>query len=202
MSARSNKQGEAGFTLIEMLVALAIFSLLSVGATTAMFSSLQTKQSLDARISEISQLEAARALMKSDMANVILRANRDPYGNLEQYLFSGGAETLLTFTRSGRENPGGLEKRGSVQRVAYVFEDNNLIRRSFAVDNPAPLTPLRDRVLVGDLDDVDIRFEDDRISYNQVYVPNTENVIPVNMVVLTLTFNSGDKLEQKFELAP
>jgi len=199
MIAERNRP-DSGFTLVEMLIALFIFALLSAGAMSAMFSSIQTKDRLGAAVEAVSEIETARALIKSDMANVILRTNRDPYGSPEQYSLSGGAETLLTFTRTGRENPGGLEKRGDVQRVAYVFEDNNFLRRSFAADNPAPLTPLRDRVLIANLDNVDISFEDDRISYSQVYVPSEETVVPVNLVVLTITFKTGDELVQKFEL--
>ena len=106
----------------------------------------------------------------------------------------------MTFTRAGRENPGGLEKRGSIQRVAYVFEDNKLIRRSYAADNPAPLTPLRDRVLIDKIETASVSFEDDRISYSQLYVPRDQTNIPVNLLVLTLRFEDGLELVQKFEL--
>jgi len=195
-------RGEAGFTLIEMLVALVIFSLLSVGATTAMISSLRTKAQLDQAIYAVKEIETARALMKSDISNLVLRPNRDPYGNPEQYILSGGAETVLTFTRSGRENPGGLEKRGALQRVAYVFENDALIRRAYSVDNPAPLTPLHDRVLVSDLENVFISFEDDNQSFRQIYVPNDQSSLPVNLMILTLRFSDGDELVQKFEMDP
>lgn len=169
---------------------------------SAMFGSITTKDRLGEAVDAVAEIETSRALMKSDLASIILRPNRDPYGNLEQYALSGGVETLLSFTRAGRENPGGLEKRGGVQRVAYVFEDNKLIRRSFAADNPAPLTPLRDRVLVDGLENAVVSFEDDRISYSQLYVPNDQKTIPMNLFVLTLTFEGGDELVQKFELRP
>lgn len=193
---------DSGFTLIEMMVALFIFSILSVGAMSAMFASIQTKERLAEAVAAVSEIESARALIKSDMANIVLRPSRDPYGNPEAYILSGGVDTLISFTRTGRENPGGLEKRGGTQRVAYVFEEDKLIRRSFATDNPAPLTPLRDRVLIENIEQASSSFADDILSLSQIYVPNDQTSIPVNMFVLTLRFEGGSELVQKFELAP
>jgi len=202
MRRAAKSHAEAGFTLVEMMMALFIFSILSVGAMSAMFASIQTKDRLSEAVDAVGEIETARALIKSDLANLVLRPTRDPYGNPELYLLSGGVETLLSFTRTGRENPGGLEKRGSTQRVAYVFEGDKLIRRSFAVDNPAPLTPLRDRILIKNIEDASVRFEDRLLGYSQLYVPNDKLKIDVDMFVLTLRFEGGDELVQKFELSP
>lgn len=196
------RDNAAGFTLVEMLVALAIFSLLTVGATTAMLAALKTKSQIDEATQEITALETARALLRADLNNIILRPARDPYGTKELYLMSGGVDTLLTFSRGGRENPGGLEPRGGVQRVAYVFEDEKLIRRSFGVDNPAPLSPLRDRVLLENVEDVEVSFEQKQLTFSQMFVPNDQTAIPFDMFVMTITFAGGFELVQKFELDP
>lgn len=200
--AEKHKRNDGGFTLIEMLVALAIFSLLTVGATTAMVAALQTKSHVDQSAQDITSFETARALMRSDIDNIILRPGRDPYGNRELYLISGGLETLLTFTRGGRENPGGLEKRGDVQRVAYVFEDEKLIRRSYAVDNPGPLTPQRERVLLEDIRDIEVSFGQEQLTFSQMSVPVDETKIPFDLFVMTIRFMDGLELVQKFELDP
>ncbi len=200
MIRRSRKDN--GFTLVEMLVALFIFSLLTAGATTAMVAALKTKSQIDEAVAEITELETARALMRSDIDNIILRPGRDPYGTQDPYLISGGVDTLLTFTRGGRENPGGLEKRGAVQRVAYVFEDEKLIRRSFGVDNPAPLSPLRERVLLENIENISVSFEQERLTFSQMFVPFDQAEIPYDLFVMTITFAGGLEMEQKFELDP
>jgi len=199
---RENRNNDAGFTLIEMLVALAIFSLLTVGATTAMIAALQTKARVDEAASEITSMETTRALMRADFDNIIIRPARDPFGNQELYLISGGIDSLLTFTRGGRENPGGLEPRGNVQRVSYVFEDEKLIRRSYAVDNPGPQTEQRDRVLLENIEDIEVSFGQRQLTFSQIFVPNNETEIPHDLVVMTIRFAGGLELVQKFELDP
>ncbi len=197
------KRKDEGFTLVEMLVALAIFSLLSAGATSAMLTAVKSKEVLEEKVISIQDLQMARALMRADIDNMVLRPSRDAFGNPEQYLMSGGTDTLLSFTRGGRENPGGLEKRGGLQKVAYVFEEGNLIRRSYAVDNPAPQTPVRERILLFNLENVFVTFEDENnISVNQVLVTFNEPVLQANMMTLTITYPGGEELVQKFELKP
>lgn len=194
---------EEGFTLVEMLVALAIFALLSAGATSAMLTAVNTKEVLEQEVLSIQDIQMTRALLRSDIDNIVLRPSRDPYGNREQYKFTGGTETLLSFMRGGRENPGGLEKRGGLQKVAYVFEDGNFIRRSYGIDFPAPQTPIRERVLMYGLDNVLVSFENaENYSVNQLYVPFDAVEFPVNMMTLTITFPGGQELVQKFELTP
>ena len=109
MSARKRYQrGQAGFTLIEVLIAMFIFSLISVGATSALTSSLRGKAVMNERLDAISEIETARAIMRSDFAHIQLRQTRDAYGGVSPYGLSGGIEELINFTRSGRMNPGGL----------------------------------------------------------------------------------------------
>ena len=81
MVIRLKSGGDQGFTLVEVLVALFIFSLISLGTMTALTTALRGQAQLKEATETIAQIETARALMKSDMANLILRNNRDAYGN-------------------------------------------------------------------------------------------------------------------------
>ncbi len=193
---------ERGFTLIEMLVALFIFSLISLGTMSAMTSALRGQAQLQDAGDRIAEIETARALIKSDLGNLILRPTRDGYGNTDLYLISGGVDALLTFTRAGRDNPGGLEKRGDLQRVSYVFENGDFIRRTLtAVNPPAQLEPI-DRVLISGLSRAEVTFYDKELEYNQLFLPVTDSLIPYDRVRFELTTDTGDTLTQTFELAP
>ena len=213
-----SERKQSGFTLIEVLIAMFIFSLISVGATSALTSSLRGKAQMNERLSAISEIESARAIMRSDFSQIQLRQTRDPYGGLTPYLLSGGIEDLINFTRSGRINPGGLEERSEFQRVTYLFEEGNLIRRTLNQNNPAPQTESRDRILLSDLQAADMTFlvaaqqqsvaagasydlaQDSFPKDTLLISPGQVTELPTR-IMLELQFENGDELTQYFEVA-
>lgn len=150
-------KNEAGFTLVEVLISLFIFALISVGTMTALTQSLRGKTRLDEAVVNINELNSARAILAADLSTITLRPMRDELGGVRPYSLTTDGEPLLTFTRRGRENPGGLEARGDLERVEYHFIDNEFIRRSFAHENPSSDPQFFDRVLLGDIQDVILR---------------------------------------------
>lgn len=208
----------AGFTLVEVLISLFIFSLISAGATTALTSSLRSQSQMELRLSEISQMDTLRGLIKADMSSTVLRKRRDIYGNIESYALSTTGEALLDFTRFGHTNPGGLEARGDLQRVSYLFDGERLIRRSYARAAPAPQTPYHDRVLIGGLARAAITalayFESSGSAGSQVQLSEltleageapqlqqSQGMLTISAIQLELTFENGDVLTQLFELS-
>lgn len=193
------KPSEQGFTLVEMLISLFIFAIISVGTFSAMNGSLQGKAQMDEKITQMQNIEAMRALIKSDMDNLILRPSRDILGNDDTYVLSGGLGSLIDFTRAGRVNPGGLEARGDMQRVKYVFEQGELIRRYLGHVNPAPNTPEFDRVVLSGLNDVRMQFVSGSGLASRVFV-NAGEPSPYKAVYLEIEYANGERLNQYFEL--
>lgn len=211
------KTSQAGFTLVEVLIAMFIFSLISVGATSALTSSLRGKAQMNERLSAMHKIESARAIMRADLSQITLRESRDAYGSTLPYALSGGIEDLITFTRRGRLNPGGLENRSEFQRVTYVCENGDLIRRSLDQVNPAPQTQFRDRVLLSSLGNCDMTFHIKAnrqaviggvsvdVSLNHfpqdtlLVAPHQETELPT-FVTLDLGFKNGNELRQHFEI--
>lgn len=209
---------EQGFTLVEVLVAMFVFSLISVGTMTALTTTLRGQDQMNVRLGEISRIELARALIKSDMANIHMRPVRDSLGTLEPYVMSGGLDSLLTFTRAGRSNPGGLERRDEFQRVSYIFEDGNLIRRSLMQVNPAPQTPTQDRVLFSDLINASVEFRittnrnatiaGETVALNLHHFPTEQVLVEPgqtkdlpSVVTFVIEFETGETLTQHFEVS-
>lgn len=189
---------EGGFTLVEILVALFIFSLISVGSLSAMSTSLQGKAQIEAQTDKMRQLDLARAIMVADMSALESRAVRDPLGGYEPYIFEGGSDVLMRFTRNGRDNPGALAPRGDVQRVEYIFESGQLIRRARLNANPAQNTGYTSRTLLDGLTAAELRFDSPAGITTQVLIPRGGNAILPPVTTLILTFENGDTLTQNF----
>ena len=209
---------QSGFTLVEVLVAMFIFALISVGTMTALTASLRGKTQMSERLTAVAEIEGMRALMKSDFASLKLLPVRDAYGSKMQYVMTGGIDSLVEFTRAGRTNPGGLESRSEYQRVTYVFEGGQLIRRVLAQSNPAPQTPVIERVLLDGLTSVSAEFH--LVSQQEMLVngdrldvtinkPAQEYVlieagqtkdIP-NIITFKAEFENGSTLVQHFEVS-
>jgi len=111
MTARPSQRG---FTLVEMLVAIAVFATLSVAATALVSSVLTSKEQLDDVTERLRQLETARSLLKTDLIQAVTRPVRDANGAAEPYAFeAGGASSLDPLLRLTRQ---GWRKRGKSQR--------------------------------------------------------------------------------------
>lgn len=188
----------AGFSLIEMLVALAVTSLLMVAGSTLLVQTLRSGQMVETRADIVRDQSAAHSLLRDDLANATLRRTRPANGLDTPKAFSGGYSTLeplITFTRAGWLNPDESEPRGDLQRVAYVLDDGKLVRRAWLRPDPVYATPYSDRVLAEDLQTVGVRFlskDSWRLDWS-----GQADALP-ELVELTLVFAEGDELRQLF----
>ena len=195
---------QRGFTLVEVLVSLFIFSIISIGATIALTQSLKTKEQLASAMDELSELNIARTIIKNDMSAITLRASRDQLGDKRPYSLFSDSTVLLSFTRRGLENPGGLEKRGDLERVNYVFEEGSLIRISYEHENPGQMPNTYRLVLLKNIEDIKIKgikYENNsmiKVNNSDIRFSNIE--IPlVRAIVLEVTDKNNDLTEHFFE---
>jgi len=196
---------EAGFTLVEVLISLFIFALISVGTMTALTQSLRGKDRLAASMDELNQLNAARAIMRADMSALTLRTSRDELGGINPYVLTTDGEALLSFTRRGNQNPSGLELRGDLERVEYHFEDGALIRRSYAHENPAQEALSFDRVLLDDLEDTKlfaVTYQFNGLSKIEGLrlQPSATGALRPNAILIEVTDEFGELTEHLFEI--
>ena len=152
---------EAGFTLVEVLISLFIFALLSAGTTGVMIQTFAAKDRLNEASAELSDIALFRSILRSDMNALTFRPMRDGVGGTENFLVTtrnpAEPESFLTFSRLGRSNPAGAP-RGQVERVRYLFRDGQFIRESLRHENPAQRDDWSGRVLLGGLENVGVSF--------------------------------------------
>jgi general secretion pathway protein J len=148
-----------------MLIALAIFGMITAAGVTLLGVTARTQQTSDRLLGEVAELRNLGALLAADLAQAVPRLYRDRDGR-PQRAFAGGAgdgPMLLAFVRrgpstapaAGRDEAEG----GGLQRVGYRLRDGRLERLSHArIDGggEAIAAPL-----LGGVERVRLRYRDD-----------------------------------------
>jgi general secretion pathway protein J len=123
-----------GFTLVEMLIALTIFGMLTAAGVALLTLTVRTQATSQRLLDEVGALRRLGALLTADLAQAAPRISRDAEGRPRPALIGGGGgdnELLLALVRSG----GGEQ---ALQRVEYRLRGGRLERLAFArVDGDA-----------------------------------------------------------------
>lgn len=138
-----------GFTLVEMLIALAIFAVIAGGALALLRFSVDAEIASRAKTQQIAALRRFLSVWNADLAQATPRPARDTVGTAHAALEAptGAPDgVVLRLTRSGWSNYDGAP-RPSLQRVEYRWQNGKLARAGYPfVDGARPdaATPLAD----------------------------------------------------------
>lgn len=151
-----------GFTLVEMMVALFIFSMLSVAGVIMLRTAVDSDEITAENLGQMAEMQRYVSLMEADLSQALPRASRDERGDRVAAFASetGGPDAaFLKFTRGGQSNING-EARSNLERVEYRLADGNLERWRYrmtdggSIDQPA--------VLISNIESLEVRFRDKR----------------------------------------
>jgi len=163
-------KSQRGMTLIEILVALTIFSVISAAMVGLLALTGNGRTQIERISTQISTLERSRSIIRTDMMQVLNRPYRQPFETRSTPPFVGGSggvsvlaakdgETILcAFVRNGWANPSADQPRASIQRVEYLVREEKIIRRIRPFVDAVAETPEREQVLFTNADRVEIRF--------------------------------------------
>jgi len=130
-----------GFTLIEMMIAIAIFAVLSLGAYQVLQGVLRSDEISRERGDALKQLQRAMVIVERDFQQMNARNNRSDDELTAMPLQAGkfmfdSDDDGIAFTRSGWRNPLSQLPRSSLQRVVYRIKDAHLERLSYVYLDP------------------------------------------------------------------
>ncbi|MGQ0800533.1 MAG: type II secretion system minor pseudopilin GspJ [Pseudomarimonas sp.] len=137
-----------GFTLIEVLVAVAIFALAAGLAVGGMNAITRARVQLDGDLARLADLQFAIGLIERDLRGIAIRPVREGYGPPKPAL-SGGLEAL-ELSRYGAV--GALaQSQSDIARIGYQLDGKRLLRLYYPVLDRSPgalptIDPLLDQV--------------------------------------------------------
>jgi general secretion pathway protein J len=125
-TARNPKAGQSGVTLLELLVVIAVFAIMSATAYSSLQSSLKAEENFDAAMRELETVQMSLAIFQRDIMQLSPRTIRDALGDSQAaiVLFDGRE---LSFTRGGNFSSLKLDQT-ELTRVAWSLRDEQLVR--------------------------------------------------------------------------
>lgn len=149
-----------GFTLIEILIALFVFAIMAMIATTALRRVFLDKEILNQHILQMNQLELATAMLRLDVSQMIDRPVRNNSGQLVQAV--SGTSNTITFVRTGNANPLGYFNISHLQRISYAG-GSTITRSSWDVLDMAPGSQSVSNMVLSNVTEWKIRYYDDNL---------------------------------------
>lgn len=149
---------ESGFTLVEVLIALAVTAFVAAASYTGISAVLSGAEQLRVVGERTRDINRAISLLDRDLRQFIDRPVRDEFGDLQPAL-AGGPLALfsLSLTREGWHNSRG-QPRSDLQRVHY-FLDNGALWRSYHLSlDRAVDAQVQEVELLAGVSDLELRF--------------------------------------------
>jgi len=117
---------QSGITLLELLIVITVFAIMSAAAYSGLQNSLKTEENFSAAMKDLEAVQMSLTLFQRDIMQLSPRAIRDAYGDDEAaiILFDGRE---LSFTRGGNFSSLKLGQT-DLTRVAYSLRDGQFIR--------------------------------------------------------------------------
>jgi general secretion pathway protein J len=186
------------FTLLEMLVAVALFAIAAALAFGGLDALSRARSQLDAQNERLGRLQFAVGLLERDLRSLARRAVRDGYGNPQPALL--GQADRLELSRHGLANALALP-RASIERVGYRLERGTLERLRYAVLDRTPAAAPTVDPLLPEVEAIEFRYlTQDGRELAQWPPPRATDDAPPRAVALLLTLPDYGELRRVLEL--
>lgn len=197
-----------GFTLLEVLVAIAIFTVIGVLAMGGYNELVKQSEIVEAGNARARAVQNAVQRMTQDFMTLEPRPVREPVGDTFQPALRADRRTeqIADLTHSGWANPAGTP-RSTLQRVSYrLDEDGRLLREYWPVlDRPLSAPPVS-VVLLDKVERVSLRFMDANRRWHEQWpplgysAPDQMRVRPI-AVEITLELEDWGEIKRLVEVA-
>ena len=167
----SHHNKQQGFTLLELMIASIIFAIMAIMAYGGLDNVIDNSEASQQALNRLKQTQHTVTILNRDLNQLVQRDIRDGFGTTQPYLMAGtDVDNLVEFTRSGRVNPGRLI-RSSLQRVAYRFDEDKLVRLQWPQLDRTQEMEAKQSVLIDEVEQVTFRFLDQNNEWQEQWPP-------------------------------
>lgn len=197
------RSSEAGFTLIETLIAIFSLALLLSAGGVLLTSTLNSNRLIDERLDRLGTLEIASSHLRTDLAGAVPRLIETGTSGTQLLSFYGGEPdrngVVLGLVRDGWSNPQGLEDRGELLPVEYRVQNGQLLRKIYERPDIGRRTPSHELLLVEGVRNVELNFIAGGVSADEwgLALDGGTPRLP-DAVQFDIIFENGERLSQTF----
>ncbi len=175
-----------GFTLIEVLISLVIFSIILTITSIFLTSSIDTLGISQSKSKKINDIGTASILFRRDVrqsANLPIR-NFEFFDQTSNTMYSQVNSNKLSFVSLNKSSDG-----YTTNYIEYEFIDNNLVRRQFFVANPADINQQQSIELLKNVSQGEFEFYTSNRWFNYWPVNQITNQRPPRLIRIKFNIN-------------
>lgn len=164
-----------GFTLLELIVAIAIFAVIAALSYRGLIDVSEQGAVIQNRAHQLRELDSAIALLRDDLLQAIRRPVRDPLGSRVAALAAQGRDgSLLQLTRAGAiaANRAGLI---DLSRIVYRLDGQRLWRDHWRTLDAVQQTQPQTTLLIDGIESLTLRLLDQRGQWRTSWPPPGSN---------------------------
>ena len=176
-----------GFTLLEVLIAIAIFSMISMTSFSIFNTVIKSNETSKLRTDRINELQRGFLLIERDLLQIAKRSIRlNGEAPQEDFLYTddnsfSDSESTLAFVRHGWTNPGLLLPRSNMQSVAYQLNEGTFERLHFNFVDAIQGQEPKIRKLITEIEELNFEFFYDKEWQDKIIEKSLPKAIAVEL---------------------
>jgi type II secretion system protein J len=145
-----------GFTIIEVLVSLAILSMIALVSSNILKSSLATEQQTKQHLDSIKELNLASTIIRRDIRQIVNVSSKDFYGNDMYGTFISPINSQSLMFSSNVKSLS--DEISPIKRIQYELVDGTLNRKQFFSSNPYEPNDYTNTELINNIDYLEFTY--------------------------------------------
>lgn len=131
---QNNHAKQKGFTLLEIVIAMAIFAVVMVLVMGGLNMVVRAQEKVSVRAKRLADVQMAMAILAGDLMQIVPRPIRGANDEIiKPVVIDMASDVRLELTSGGIINPNAIYPRSTLQRVGYGVSNNTLMRFSWPV---------------------------------------------------------------------
>ena len=196
LAAKCMRVQVRGFTLLEVLIAVAIFVIVGALAMGGYNELVKQSDIVESSNKRSRQVQSAIQRLVQDFATLEPRPVREPLGESFRPALRADArsEELAELTHSGWSNPAGMP-RSTLQRVIYRVEDKKLVREYWYVLDRTMSGEPASAVVLNNVERATFRFLDNNRRWHEQWPPigySAPDVLRLRPIAVEITLELED----------